>query len=168
VSGTLGDAGLAVDSWLGGREPAAAVRARWSAPTPRVALARALAGAGAHAAIDLSDGLLADLGHLCRASGVGALVERERLPRSAEVQARDAAGGDFALSGGEDYEVLFACPPALESSLPRLAHETGERLTVIGRVTAKGGVVVVAADGSPHPGPATGYDHFAGGREPGR
>lgn len=166
VSGALGDAALAVESWRGGREPSAAARARWIAPTPRVAVARALASAGAHAAIDLSDGLLADLGHLCRASGIGAVIERERLPRSAEVAARDAEGHDFALRGGEDYEVLFACPPALAAELPRLGEATGAPLTAIGRCAEGDGVVVIGADGRPYPLPASGFDHFA--REEGR
>jgi thiamine-monophosphate kinase len=168
VSGTLGDAALAVDDWLAGREPPPAVRARWTAPAPRLALARALADAGARAAIDLSDGLLADLGHLCHASGLGARIERERLPRSAAVAARDADGADFALAGGEDYEVLFACPPELEEALPRLAREVGAPLTVIGRCTEGGEVLVLDAGGHRHSGGAIGYDHFTAGTRRGR
>jgi len=165
VSGTLGDAALAVDGWLAGREPEQSVRSRWVAPIPRIDLSRALAEAGAHAAIDLSDGLLADLGHLCRASGIGAVVERERLPRSDAVAARDAAGADFALVGGEDYEVLFVSPPELEPEMARLARENGVPLTVIGRCVGGDAVTVVDSRGSPHVPPTAGHDHFAGRKE---
>jgi thiamine-monophosphate kinase len=166
VSGTLGDAALAVDGWLAGCEPEASARARWVAPDARVELSWALAAAGAHAAIDLSDGLLADLGHVCRASGVGAVVERQRLPRSAAVAARDGADGDFALVGGEDYEILFACPPELEPELARLGREADVPLTVVGRCTSGDEVLALDDEGRPYRPRDAGFDHFAGRREP--
>jgi thiamine-monophosphate kinase len=162
VTGTLGDAAAAVAAWLAGDEPAASLRRRWAAPTARVEAARKLAAAGAHAAIDLSDGLRADLGHLCRASGVGAVVERARLPRGPDVAALDQGGSDFALNGGEDYELLLACPPELEPSLPELSRECGVPLTVLGRCTDAPGLVLQQADGRLGPLAAIGYDHFSG------
>jgi thiamine-monophosphate kinase len=120
-----------------------------------------LAAAGAHAAIDVSDGLLADLGHLCAASGVGAVIERERLPRLAEVAALDAAGNDFAASGGEDYELLLACPPSLAARLESLASEAGVPLTVIGECTERAaGVSMLDGQGRAHRVRVAGYDHW--------
>ena len=162
VSGTLGGAAAAVAAWSAGGEPSAALRTRFAAPEARVGAGVALARAGAHAAIDVSDGLLADLGHLCAASGVGAIVERALLPRLAEVAALDEHGGDFAATGGEDYELLFACPPALRARLDELARESGVPLTVIGHcVAAADGIVLRDAGGARHHVRATGFDHFA-------
>jgi thiamine-monophosphate kinase len=164
VTGTLGDAAAAVAAWLAGTEPAPALRERWVAPTARIDVARKLAAAGAHAAIDLSDGLRADLGHLCRASGVGAVVEHARLPRSEDVAALDALGSDHALQGGEDYELLVACPPELEPALLELSTACGVPLTVVGRCTEAMDLVLQHADGRLGPLDAVGYDHFSGSR----
>lgn len=164
VTGTLGDAAAALAAWLAGREPASALRARWVSPVARLDVARRLAAAGAHAAIDLSDGLAADLGHLCRQSGVGAIVERGRLPRGAEVAAADGDGADFALQGGEDYEVLFAVPPALGAELPEIARRSATPLHVIGRIVAAAeGLTVADAPNGRRPLTEAGYDHFAAG-----
>ena len=161
VTGTLGGAAAAVASWLGGAEPAPELRERFVDPPSRVDAGRALARAGAHAAIDVSDGLLQDLGHLCTASGVGAAVDRERLPRLPEVAALDASGADFAASGGEDYELVFACPPAIDHELERFSAALGLELTVIGRCTeAQAGVRLLAADGTVREPAARGFDHF--------
>ncbi len=161
VTGTLGDAAAAVAAWIDGRRPCAPLRARWVEPQARVESALALAEAGAHAAIDLSDGLLADLGHLCAASSVGAVVERERLPRSAEVARLDAAGANFAAVGGEDYELLVACPPAMSAQLSSIATRTGVALHVIGRVTAQAGQIDLLDAHGDAIGFAPGFDHFA-------
>jgi len=162
VTGTLGAAAAAVADWSAGRTPETALRARFAAPEPRVRAGRVLAAAGAHAAIDVSDGLLADLGHLCAASGVGAVIERANLPRLSEVAARDAAGEDFAATGGEDYELLVACPDATVARLDELARDAATPLTVIGRcVAASAGIVLRSADGSPHHVRGAGFDHFA-------
>ncbi len=156
VSGTLGDAAAAVAAWEAGREPADPLRSRWIDPRPRIRLGVRLAAEGAHAAIDLSDGLAADLGHLCRESGVAAEVWRDRLPRSAEVAALDAAGADFAAAGGEDYELLAACPPAIEHALGGIGRDTGAPLTVIGRCIEGSGLRFAGARERP----ARGFDHF--------
>ena len=161
VTGTLGDAASAVSDWTRGLEPAAAQRARWIAPQARIAAGLILAESGAHAAIDLSDGLLADLGHLCAASEVGALVENERLPRSPEVARADRAGASFAAGGGEDYELLVACPPGVTARLDELAARAGVALSVIGRITDRPGeVALVDAAGTPMA-EVIGFDHFS-------
>ena len=162
VTGTLGAAAAAVAAWLAGGTPDATLVERFTTPVARVDAGRALAAAGAHAAIDVSDGLLADLGHLCAASGVGAIVERARLPRLAEVARLDAAGHDFAACGGEDYELLFACPEDVTARLDALARESGTPLTAVGRcVDAALGVVLQDENGSPHAVRTRGFDHFA-------
>ncbi len=162
VTGTLGAAAAAVADWSAGRTPAAPLRARFAAPEPRVRAGTLFAAAGAHAAIDVSDGLLADLAHLCAASGVGAVIERANLPRLSEVAARDRAGEDFAATGGEDYELLVAVPDAAAARLEALANESATPLTVIGRcVAASEGIVLRDAAGAPHDVRGAGFDHFA-------
>ena len=163
VTGTLGAAAAAVAAWSAGGVPEAPLRARFAAPEARIRAGIALARAGAHAAIDVSDGLIADLGHLCAASHVGAIVERARLPRLPEVAALDADGNDFAAAGGEDYELLVACPDATVARLDELAREAGVALTVVGRcVDAALGIVLRDADGAPHRTQTAGFDHFTG------
>jgi len=163
VTGTLGGAAAAVAAWSAGGDPPSALRARFARPEPRVRAGATLAVAGAHAAIDVSDGLLADLGHLCAASGVGAIVERALLPRLPEVATLDASGADFAVSGGEDYELLLACPETLCSNLEALARDAATPLTVIGRcVPASEGIVLRDPDGTTHRSQIGGFDHFAG------
>lgn len=165
VTGALGGAAAAVARWKSGKTPSEALRRSWARPTARIEAGLALAAAGAHAAIDVSDGLLADLGHLCAASGVGAEIERDRLPRCAEVATLDAAGADFAASGGEDYELLAACPPTVSARLDEIAKEAGVVLTRIGRCTDRAGeIVVLGADRRPHRFDIAGFDHFAAPR----
>jgi thiamine-monophosphate kinase len=162
VTGTLGGAAAAVASWLAGAEPPAALRERFARPVARLAAGRALAAAGARAAVDVSDGLLADLGHLCTASGVGALVARARLPRLPEVARLDASGQDFAATGGEDYELVAALPPEVAADLARLAGECGVELTDVGECTAAAGVVMLDEAGRDVTPARGGFDHFAG------
>ena len=160
VSGTLGDAAL-------GRRPGAApalVR-RQRRPIPRLALGRALAGF-AHAGLDVSDGLLQDLGHMCGASRVGATVLLDELPLSPAYQRAaeadpDARPFDAALGGGEDYELLVAVPPGRVGRARAAARKLGVRLTVIGEATAERGVRVLGVDGRRYMVRAGGYDHLA-------
>jgi len=136
---------------------------RFEAPEPRLALGRALGGV-ATAAIDVSDGLLADLGQLCRASGCGARVNVERLPASAALLAwPDAQQAlDARLAGGDDYELLFTLPPLAAARIPLLEHEGGVIISVIGSITARPALEVVDLDGRPLPAGREGYRHFVG------
>jgi thiamine-monophosphate kinase len=137
TGGLPGDV-LAVTGRLGGQ----AASGYTAAVTPRLAEGRRLA-AFAHAMIDLSDGIAADAGRLARASGCGARVELELLPRAAGATVEQAA------AGGEDYELLVAVPES---------HPLPEWLTRVGELT--GGDEVVLVDGDGHPAPLAGWDHF--------
>lgn len=164
VSGTLGDAALGL---LPGAAPG--LRARQRRPRPRLALGRGAVGI-AHAAIDLSDGLLQDLGHLCSASGVGARVEVERLPLSPAYRAATRGGHDpfeGALSGGEDYELLLAVPPSRLEALRGAARGARTRVTVVGALEDRPGVRVVRGGRAIRP-RRTGHDHLRPVRVVGR
>jgi thiamine-monophosphate kinase len=108
--------------------------------------------------IDISDGLLQDLGHLCAASGVGARIELARVPCAPPVR---RAGGDLALAGGEDYELLFSVPSRREAALRRAAAGFGCSITRIGDCVSARGVRVIDERGRDRPMDLTGYDHFA-------
>jgi len=166
VSGTLGDAafGLAV---LEGRlriGPAARrylVR-RFRLPEPRLALGRRLVGI-AHAAADISDGLVADLGHICAASGVGAIIEAARLPLSAPARAIVARAPHrllAALNHGDDYELVFTAPPAAAPRIAAAARAAGVRVTAVGRIVGGRAVRVVGVGGRPLRLRRSGYRHF--------
>jgi thiamine-monophosphate kinase len=160
VTGTLGDAALGRAQ--GAPRPLALRQRR---PVPRLAAGRALA-AVARAGIDVSDGLAQDLGHLCRASGVGARVEVASLPlspayRRAARHLADALAP--ALGGGEDYELLVAVPAAALPAARAAAARGGTRLTVIGRFVRGRGVALVGPDGEAVP-PPPGHDHLSAGR----
>ncbi len=138
-------------------------------PMARVAEGRWLgAAAGVHAMIDCSDGLSMDLGHICRESGVGARVMLDRVPVAPEARTAAAAVGvdarHWAVSGGEDYELLLTCDPGVAEALAAgLERATGTPLTVIGEVEGlKDGVVFVDAAGEPVAMPG-GYEHFHAG-----
>lgn len=164
VSGTVGDAGLALEALVRGRLLAPGtldtVRARLDRPEPRVTLGLALRGL-ASAAIDVSDGLAADLGHVLGASGVGAEIEATRLPLSAAV--REAVdlptGWRLALAGGDDYELAFTVPPQREDEVELASRATGVQVTRIGRVVDRPGLACLTPDHSPFPIPR-GYEHF--------
>jgi thiamine-monophosphate kinase len=174
VTGTLGRsaAGLALLQAAATRAVSDHVREELTAahltPTPRLAEGQWLgAQAGVHAMIDCSDGLTTDLGHICRESVVGARVILERLPVATAVrQAARALGEDaldWATGGGEDYELLLTCDPAVVESISTgLRAATGTTLTVIGRLEeAQSGVSYVNAGGEPVTLPR-GYEHFDG------
>jgi thiamine-monophosphate kinase len=139
----------------------AALRARLDRPLPRVGLGLELAGV-ARAAIDISDGLLADLGHLLQASGVGAVLDLDALPASIALQALLTdieQRWPLQLAGGDDYELLITGDAESIEALPAFAR--GE-LTRIGRLTAESGLAF-QCDGRPiaYQPPARGYEHFA-------
>jgi thiamine-monophosphate kinase len=161
VSGTPGDAAAALVQWRAGANVDAALRARLDRPTPRVALGRRLAGL-VHAMIDVSDGLLADLGHVCVASRVGADVDVDALPASEALRAGFDAGMRRALqaSGGDDYELCFTAPAGARSAILVAARECDVTVQCIGRIVAGQGVAARAGDAPWHP-TRTGYTHFA-------
>lgn len=164
VSGTLGDAAAALAQWSAGGARDPALRARLDRPAPRVALGLRLAGL-AHAAIDISDGLLADLAHVCRASGVRAEVDVDVLPVSdalrgaaPDLDARHA----MQASGGDDYELCFTAPPERREAVLDAARHAGVAVTRIGRIEPGAGVVATVAGGVPWAPSRAGWDHFAG------
>jgi len=165
VSGTLGDAAAGLEllraTGGGALDPDASLVRRYRFAEPRLDLGIALRGI-AGAAMDVSDGFLADLGKLCAASGVGALVQLERLPLSpALVERFDAATAErLALGGGDDYELVFTVPPSAERSL-ETALADGVRITRIGEIVSGSGVRCLR-DGRPVDAGIPGYDHFAG------
>ena len=160
VSGTLGDAAAALDQWRQGTGHEA-LRARLDRPTPRLALGLALAGC-ANACIDISDGLLADLGHVCRASGVAAELDLEALPASEALRAAYEGKQRHALqaTGGDDYELCFTAPAGSLDDIARLAAQVGTAVTWIGRIVAGEGVQVFDAEGQRWVPPRAGYEHF--------
>ena len=164
VSGTLGDARAALECFRGslplGGEAFAQARRAMESPEPRVALGRALRGL-ASSAIDLSDGLVGDLGHVLRRSGVGARLQLDALPRSAVLAALpDAVRQECLLYGGDDYELLFSASPAKRDAVRAAAHEAGVPVSIIGRIEAQAGLVIADADGQPLALRAGGFDHF--------
>ena len=160
VSGSLGDAAAALSQWQKGDAIDPALRERLDRPTPRVLLGRALRGI-ANCCIDISDGPLADLGHVCKASGVGAQVEVEALPASqalrggfdADVRRR------FQATGGDDYELCFSAPAALRAAVIEAASAYVP-VTRIGRVVSGSGVSAVDAQGAAWQSSVPGYRHF--------
>lgn len=161
VTGTVGDAAAGLRELRGGTREGFLV-ARQLDPEPRVAAGVALAEAGlASAMIDVSDGVLADLGHICEQSGVGARLEIARLPLSAEYRASCTEDPfTLALSGGEDYELLFCVPPGEEVEVEALCARLGVRVTNIGEITAGSAVESVTPDGDLYTPAARGFDHF--------
>lgn len=162
VSGTLGDAAGALRQWRDGGDRDPVLRARLDRPTPRMALGMALRGI-AHAAIDVSDGLLADLAHVCRASGVGAEVDVDALPASPSLRAAFDDERRIALqaTGGDDYELCFTAPAGQRDAVSAAARQSGVVATRIGRVVAGHGVRAVGSDGGAWEvaGPP-GHEHF--------
>jgi thiamine-monophosphate kinase len=167
ISGTLGDARLALAGYLDevalapGDQLLAAQRMH--APSPRVALGRLLAeGRLAHAALDISDGLVGDLGHILAASRVGALLDVDALP-AGPVLARQppALRRRFTAAGGDDYELCFTAPAAQREAIVAAAARSGTPVTRVGRIEAEPGLRLVDADGAALDLHLRGWDHFA-------
>ncbi len=172
VSGQLGNAALAL-AQLQGKVQLSEAEFAYCAralhqPQPRVALGLALRGL-AHSAIDISDGLLADLGHILECSNVGAEIELAALPLSPLLRSflAGAGGGKrdlavhCALAGGDDYELCFTAPAVRRDTIRQLGGKLGLPLARIGAVVAGSGCVARSDDGSMLKITESGYDHFA-------
>ena len=173
VSGTLGEARLALDALRGQFAlPAnmlAHLRQRLERPTPRVALGLALRGV-ASSALDLSDGLLGDLGHILRASGVGACIDTSKAINLIAISARSiSATGQFdadylqqcTLAGGDDYELAFTAAPARRGAVAAAAQASGTAVARIGVVEGAPGLRLIDAQGRPVAQRYASFDHFA-------
>ncbi len=167
VSGTIGDAALGLRALRGelagldGTQRSFLVD-RYHLPQPRLALGEGLVGV-AHAMLDISDGLIGDLNHLCAVSGVSAVLEAARVPLSPAVRAaltRDPALLAPVLGGGDDYELVFTAPRAAEPALAALAAALALPITMIGRIEAGSGVRVIDETGRNIALAASGYRHF--------
>jgi len=163
VSGTIGDAALALglqrQSDLATPVPDE-LRRRLDRPTPRTALGMLLSGR-VRAAIDVSDGLVADLDHVCRASGVAARIEVARIPLSAAAQGYlEQFGWRPVLAGGDDYELLFCVPGDVEADLVASCREDGHRVSRIGSMEIGSGIDLVYPDGHMSREIPAGFDHF--------
>jgi len=162
VTGTLGDAAAALAQLRAGGVADPALRERLDRPQPRLAIGRALVGA-AHACIDVSDGLLQDLGHICCASDVAAIVEIDALPASAALSARawgETLRADQAC-GGDDYELCFTAPPSARGAITRAAEHESLPISRIGRIVAGTGVRALTSDGTAWLPARAGYEHFS-------
>jgi len=178
ISGTVGDARLALEVFRGTHslsgEAFEQARLRMEQPTPRVELGTALR-AVANAAIDVSDGLLGDLGHILKRSGVGAQIDTTWLQAAGYFgEARLASGIttvmadlpwnkrlEFALAGGDDYELCFTAPVNQRELVHAAAWETNTPVTRIGRITQEQGLVVLDPQGQPIAKRFASFDHFA-------
>jgi thiamine-monophosphate kinase len=165
VSGTLGDSALALQLLQSGAEVPQPLASRHHDPQARTILGRRLAMAGlATAMLDLSDGLLADLGHLLAASQVGARLRQQAIPLSEPARHLLSAQPHWqhlALAGGEDYELLFTADPQHQAQIAALALALAIPLTAVGQITAAAeGLVVLDQQGRQVPPGATGFDHF--------
>ena len=177
VSGTVGDARLALEVFRGTVSVPGpvfdAARLRMEQPTPRVALGLALRGV-ATSAIDVSDGLLGDLGHILKQSGVGATVDASLALNLIAALASCTGLGDsfysqiathdwqrWALSGGDDYELLFTAPVAHRAAVAQAAVKSQTPVTRIGQIDAHRGLRLVDAQGQAVPNDFTSFDHFA-------
>ena len=160
VSGTLGDAAAALSYWQSGGAIDPTLRMRLDRPTPRVSLGHVLRGI-ATSCIDVSDGLLADLGHVCKASGVGALVDVDALPASPTLRSGFDAEARRLLqaTGGDDYELCFTAPATSREAVIEAAS-THAPVARIGRIVAGRGVSAVDAQGVAWQPSVAGFRHF--------
>ncbi|HEY7978848.1 MAG TPA: thiamine-phosphate kinase [Rhizomicrobium sp.] len=163
VSGTIGDAGAGLAALVGELANISAADretlvSRYQVPLPRLALGEGLRGT-ATAALDVSDGLLADLGHIAGTSGVRVVIDADRIPLSLAFK---ASGGSvsLAVAAGDDYEIAFTVPAAKRDDVRRVADQAATPITEIGRVEAGAGVALLDSSGHEIPVSKTGYRHF--------
>jgi thiamine-monophosphate kinase len=160
VTGALGGARAALEPWLLGREPLPGARKRFAHPEPRIAAGRWLARHGAHAMLDLSDGLASDARHLAAASGLSVLIDLDSIPIAVEAEQEAGQLGipapQFAAEGGEDYELFVALPASFAAA--GLFHtECGISLTCVGEAVTGSGVRFSLAG---RPIELHGFNHF--------
>lgn len=166
VSGTLGDARLALEVFRGKvslpAEAFESARARMEQPTPRVALGQALRGI-ASSAVDVSDGLIGDLGHILASSKVGATLDADAATGLIAAQAPGlgtAVLRTCALSGGDDYELVFTAPPSARAAVEQAGLDSATPVSRIGRIEPDAGLRIVDAAGAPVPQRFGSFDHF--------
>lgn len=161
VSGTLGSAAFALHQLQQNLPISAELANRYHCPEPRLALGAALRGI-ATSGLDGSDGLLADITQLVTASAVGATVYRDALPLEETLRAvfaLDETAWRFALSGGDDYELIFTAPPSAHGTLQTLAQTLTLPITRIGEITADSVLTLLDEDGNALPIPSRGWEH---------
>jgi thiamine-monophosphate kinase len=164
VTGTIGDGGVALLAQQGRYRPRQGgddLSMRLERPTPRIDAGRALTGV-ASAAIDISDGLLSDLGHICESSGVGAELNLQSIPLSPAVREYLEQGGEWdrVLTGGDDYELCFTISPQQADALESLGKQLDCALTPVGAIVSEPGIHCRMADGSELNLARSGYEHF--------
>ena len=159
VTGTIGDGALGLQVALGALADASGfLLDRYRLPRPRVGLG---IGGVASAGMDVSDGLVQDLGHMCRASGLGAVIDAAAVPMSDAARAAGPQWLETRLTGGDDYELLLAVPPGREDALRAAAAKTGVPVTRIGRFhSGASGVMVLGPGGKPLALTKGGWSHF--------
>lgn len=166
VSGTLGDARLGLAGHLQemtlDEQTHAAAASRLDVPTPRVALGMALRGI-AHAAVDISDGLIGDLGHILKRSGKGATLDVDALPAGPMLSTQpQEVRRKFALAGGDDYELCFTAPVSQRDAVLRAGQKAGVLVTRVGTIASGTGVRLVDVQGQPITMASASFDHFKG------
>ncbi len=167
VTGTVGDAALGLKVAQGKYEASAErerdyLISRYQVPEPPVAFGRELHGI-ATTAVDVSDGLLGDLAHVCQQSGVGAVIERQRIPLSAAMEQHlvsDTAGWQLVFGGGDDYQILFAAPSDCRQQIMDLAAAQNVQVFRIGSVTQEKRMAVLDEVGQPIDAAPAGFTHF--------
>ena len=162
VTGTLGDAAAALSQWRAGGAADPVLRLRMDRPQPRVEAGRALS-AVAHACIDVSDGLLADLGHICAASAVGARLDVDALPASDLMRSllTEESRRLMQATGGDDYELCFTAAAGQRAPIAAISAQTGVRMTRIGTIVAGREVLAFDGQGGEWRAPRLGFDHFS-------
>ena len=163
VTGSIGDAAGALAQWRARGPSSAKLRHRLDRPTPRIDAGLALRGL-ATAGIDLSDGLAADLGHVLKASGVGARIDLGRLPtsRTLAVHFDPAQRWPLQLSGGDDYELCFTAPASAALAIERAMASCEVTATVVGVLVAEPGLRFTTPEGEDYTPAVAGFQHFPG------
>jgi thiamine-monophosphate kinase len=172
VSGTVGDARLALEHLRGNvalpDDLFAQARIRMETPIPRVVLGMALRGI-ASSAIDISDGLLGDLGHILKQSAVGAVIDTSNAPKLIAIQAINTPANrqfslekqlEYVLAGGDDYELVFTAPLAMREAVQAASIASETKVTRIGSISAELGLRLVDANGQSVANDFGSFDHF--------